>query len=480
MVEAYKAQFIDFLLERGVLTIGGPYQLKSGRLSPYFLKLDSVNDGEGLNALGDSYAETILAHLGPGMFDGVVGIPSKCHTFGPAISTSLSRRGANKPYSSWREKPKTYGDATALGSVGKEQRQNEMVLGAHIPNGSRQVLIDDVMTAGDAKEGALKMLEFLAEDIVVPALVIAANRQEIDKRGENAVEQFTRQHNIPIHYPITASDIFDHLKETNRISSDDERAFMNYLRAWGTPDVRERYGLRNSHFVEGRCVIPACDIGDIERFEQIVIETADVPGIGGYKIGFELGLLHALPHVVEVVRTHAPNKKIVYDHQKAGTDIPDTGLNFARTMKRSGVDAAIVFPQAGPVTQVRWIGELLQQGVGVFVGGEMTHEGYKASDGGYIADEALERMYRLGANMGVVNFIVPGNKTDRIQVYRELIRELGVDPAFGAPGFVAQGGKISDAARVAGDNWYAIVGRDIMNAKDVRAKAQELTSQLAA
>ncbi len=480
MVEAYKAQFIDFLLGREVLKIGGPYTLKSGRQSPYFLKLDDVNDGAGLSALGDSYAETILANLRSEDFDGVVGIPSKCHTFGPAVTLALAKRNASKPYSSWREKPKTYGDATALGAVGRDQRQNELILGAHIQKGSRQVLVDDVMTAGDAKEGALEMIKFLAEDVVVPALVIAANRQEIDKRGENAVEQFTRKHAVPIYYPITAGDIYSHLKETGRISPEDERAFLAYLLAWGTPDVRQKYNLVNEHLIEGKCVIPACDISDIERFEKIIRETADAPGIGGYKIGFELGLLHGLPRVVEIVRRYAPDKKVIYDHQKAGTDIPDTGMNFAKTMKKSGVDAAIIFPQAGPVTQVRWTGELLQHGVNVFIGGEMTHEGYKASDGGYLSDEAFERMYTLGANMGIVNFIVPGNKIDRIKIYRDLITGIGIDPAFGAPGFVAQGGKISDAARVAGDNWYAIVGRDIMNAEDVRSKAQELTSQLAA
>ncbi|MBI3190681.1 orotidine 5'-phosphate decarboxylase [archaeon] len=217
---------------------------------------------------------------------------------------------------------------------------------------------------------------------------------------------------------------------------------------------------------------------DLERFEQIVKETADNEKVKGYKIGFQLGLLYSLPRVVEIVRKYAPNKKIIYDHQKAGTDIPDTGLNYAEVMKGSGVDAAIIFPQSGPVTQVRWTGELLQNGIDVFVGGEMTHKGYKRSEGGYIDDKAFEEMYVRAAKQGVVNFIVPGNKIDRIKIYKEIISEYVDDPSFGSPGFVTQGGNLSEATKVLGDNWIAIVGRDIMNAKDIRAKAEELTSQL--
>lgn len=482
MVEAYKAQFIDFLLSRNVLKVGGPFELKSKRLSPYFLKLDDVNDGEGLLTLGDAYASAILANLKPEDFDGVTGIPKKAHVFGPGVSAALARRGANKTYSSWRDVPKTYGDATALGADEQEQRQKEYVLGARIPNGSRQVLVDDVMTAGDAKEGALEMLKFLAQDVIVPALVIAANRQEIDEYGESAIAEFTRKHNIPIFYPITAGDIFDYLKETGRISPEDERAFTAYLRAWGTSEVREKYGLVSKPLIDGRTVIPACDLDSVERFEEVVKATADHPKIGGYKIGFELGYLFSLPRLSEIARQHAPNKKLILDHQKAGSDIGDVqfGRKFANVAKRSGFDAVIIFPQSGPVTQTAWTGEALQAGVEVIVGGMMTHKGYLARDRGYIRDDAPEEMYRRAARHGIRNFVVPGNNPDAVAYYRGVISSEGVDPVLFAPGFITQNGKISEAGKAAGENFHPIVGRDIMNAKNIRSKVDELTAELAA
>lgn len=480
MVYAYKAQFIDFLLGREVLKIGGPFGLKSKRLSPYFIKLDDVNDGVGLNTLGDAYASAILANLRSEDFDGVVGIPKKAHVFGPVITASLARAGTNKTYSSWRDVPKTYGDATALGASGREQRQKEYVLGARIPDGSRQILVDDVMTAGDAKVEALEMLRSLAESVAVPALYIAANRQEVDEYGDNAIEGFTRLHDIPVHSIITASDIFDYLTESGRISPEHKRAFTSYLRAWGTPEVREKYGLVDKPLVPGRSVIPACDTDSIERFEQVVRETADVPGIGGYKIGFELGLRYGLPRLVEAAKKHAPNKVVIYDHQKAGTDIGDVefGRKFARVNKESGVDAVIFFPQSGPVTQTAWTGEALQSGLGVIIGGHMTHKGYLARERGYIRDEAPAEIYTRAARHGIVNFVVPGNNPEAVANYRKLLEGHGITPVFYSPGFVAQGGTISEAGIAAGQNFHAIVGRDIMNAKDIRAKAEELTSQL--
>ena len=66
--------------------------------------------------------------------------------------------------------------------------------------------------------------------------------------------------------------------------------------------------------------------------------------------------------------------------------------------------------------------------------------------------------------------------------YREVLKQEGVeDPILFAPGFVAQGGPISEAGKAAGDHWRAITGRALTEAKDVaaiRAAAKELTSQL--
>ncbi|MDE1860380.1 MAG: orotidine 5'-phosphate decarboxylase [Candidatus Micrarchaeota archaeon] len=227
-----------------------------------------------------------------------------------------------------------------------------------------------------------------------------------------------------------------------------------------------------------RSVIPACDVADLEAFRNLIRQTHDVEGIGGYKIDSALALKYSLPEVVRIVREFT-EKPIIYDHQKWGTDIPDSGLEVLHVVKEAGVDAIIIFPQSGPQTQEAYIKAANDFGLGVISGGEMTHKGYKRSEGGYIADEALAEMYLLSANLGVTNFVVPGNRVERIEYYMSVLKpKVKGQISLWAPGFVAQGGKISDAAKVAGESFHAIVGRGIYAAADMHAAALELTSQL--
>lgn len=227
-----------------------------------------------------------------------------------------------------------------------------------------------------------------------------------------------------------------------------------------------------------RSVVPAADFDTVRKLRKLVQETHDVKGIGGYKISAELAVGHGLKKVVETVREFT-NHPIIYDHQKGMTDIPDTGEGFLTVIKESGVDAFIGFPLSGPATQEEWIKQAQDIGLRVIMGGEMTHPKFKSSEGGYIADEKLDEMYLLSAKLGVMDFVVPGNRKERVAHYNQILRPIvGDDLTFWAPGFVAQGGAISDAAKAAGESFHAIVGRGIYQAKDMRKAAEEMCSQL--
>jgi len=226
-----------------------------------------------------------------------------------------------------------------------------------------------------------------------------------------------------------------------------------------------------------RSIIPACDVKNLEELKKLIKQTHDIKKIGGYKIGFALALTYGLPNVVKVIREFT-DLPIIYDHQKAGTDIPDTGGKFADICKEAGINAVILFPQAGPVTEEAWVKACQHKGLTVIVGGEMTHLKFRKSEGGFINDSALDEIYLIAAELGVNNFVVPGNKADRIKHYKSLLEKKVKDLTFFAPGFVAQGGEITETAKVAGKSWHAIVGRAIYDAKDIRKAAEEMTSKL--
>ena len=83
-------------------------------------------------------------------------------------------------------------------------------------------------------------------------------------------------------------------------------------------------------------VIPSLDVLDLDEAINLVRIVDSHSLVYGYKVGFSLGLNHGLPATVKAIRAISA-KPIIYDHQKGGTDIPDTGTLFGKTMKAAGI-----------------------------------------------------------------------------------------------------------------------------------------------
>lgn len=475
-MEEYKRNFIEFAFANGLKVFeksADDRTLKSKRISPWFLNVGDFNDGLTLGRLSEAYANAIAAS---GIkVELIYGIPEKGVSLVGPVADNLAKIGQNVGWFFTRKIAKDHGEATGKTDLTK------LVVGRVPKEGQSIGQLDDVFTAGDAKYMARKELQALG-DFDLPLLAIALDRQEVGIDGKSAIYEYEKATGTKVVSVVNATDVLDYLKEN--LSSNPQvlgkriERLSNYLRVYGTESARNYAGkLEQTIIGRDKSVIPACDVETLDQFEELVKQTADIDGIGGYKIGFELGLGFGLPAVVEVARKNTP-KPIIYDHQKAGTDIPDTGRNFARVVKKSGVDTVIFFPQAGPETERAWIYHALDNGLKVIVGGRMTHPAYAVSEGGFVTDEGALEMYRIAARVGVRDFVVPGNKPDTLKQVRDLVESEGVNPVFYAPGFIAQGGSISDAAKVAGDRFHGIVGRGIYASQDMRKSAIEHTSQL--
>jgi len=232
-----------------------------------------------------------------------------------------------------------------------------------------------------------------------------------------------------------------------------------------------------------RSVIVAADVSDIHACACLANAVRGVPKIGGFKLGLTMGL-KGLVAAVESVRFNfkAPTT-IICDYQKAGNDIPEMGKKFAHEVKTAGCDGAILFPFAGPVTQLAWTKACQDVGLRVLVGLVMTHEQFLLSEGGYVADNAPERTFRTACAQGVVDFVVPGTKIKWVETLRAiLVEELGENGfTLYAPGFVTQGGDISECGKAAGERFHPIVGSAIYNQKTpaaMRLAAIQATSKL--
>ena len=227
-----------------------------------------------------------------------------------------------------------------------------------------------------------------------------------------------------------------------------------------------------------KSVIVAADI-KFSKLTELIEDTYLTEGIGGYKIGLTLALEKGLPGAVGKIKNKT-NLPIIYDHQKGGNDIPELGFKFAKVSKDSGVDAVILFPFVGPKSESDWIHACQDAGLGVIVGAHMTHKDFLKSQGGFIQDNIPDKIFTIAAENGVRDFVIPGNNVLLVRHYKELFDSLlGKDNfTLYAPGFITQGGVISEFANVAGDKWHAIVGRDIYNAPDIRSAAREITRKI--
>lgn len=225
-----------------------------------------------------------------------------------------------------------------------------------------------------------------------------------------------------------------------------------------------------------RSIIPALDVSTIERMETIVRETKDAESISAYKIGFSLVMRFGLIKIVDSIKQICPNKPVIYDHQKAGTDIPDTGEDFMLACKSAKVDAVIIFPLSGIATQKAWIKAAYDHNLRIIVGGMMTHHGFTTNDGGYLDPNHIVDIYKTAIIHEVTDFVVPGTKPNFVKdlITNVFEKEVSEEPVFYSPGLVTQGGDISEMSEILKYDWHAIVGRKIKDATDIQSSVKEI------
>ncbi len=224
-------------------------------------------------------------------------------------------------------------------------------------------------------------------------------------------------------------------------------------------------------------IIVAADVANHEDLRLLLTALKDIRGIVGVKVGFLLAM-QGLEKTVNIIRDILHDDvDIIYDHQKAGNDIPDMGIPFAGALKHAGVNGAILFPFAGPETQTVWTQACFDEGLEVLTGGIMTHARFLVSEDGYIDDAAAFEIYERAADLGCRHFVVPGTKIDWVIKIRTYLDEsLGVGEfSLHAPGFITQGGDISECGKAAGVSFFPIVGRAIYGKIGVAAQKAAAT-----
>lgn len=224
-------------------------------------------------------------------------------------------------------------------------------------------------------------------------------------------------------------------------------------------------------------IIVALDGETVEACKRTIDLTTAVEGVVGYKVGMSMALRLGLAEAVKQLRSHT-DLPLIYDHQKAGPDVFDMAAKFAGFCAEARVDGLILFPIAGPRAVEAFVGETIKHGMLPLVGGDLPFPDYNVSGGGYVADDALERIIDKAVESGASHFVVPGNTPDKLRHHSERLKSMLRAPVFVVPGIGPLGGKIGDLVAAAnGCSVYGVVGRAVYGAPDQTAAARALVDE---
>jgi len=213
-MQDYQREFIEFALAQDVLRFG-EFELKSGRISPYFFNAGLFNSGAALAQLGRFYAAAI--EQSGVEYDVVLGPAYKGIPLATTTAVALSdHHGKDVPYAFNRKEVKTHGEGGQL--VGAELE-------------GRVLIIDDVITAGTAVREVMTLIE---QHGAKPAgVVIALNRQEKGNGDLSAIQEVEKDYGVPVVSIITLNDLMAYLQA--------EAGDAGLLKR--IADYRQRYGV---------------------------------------------------------------------------------------------------------------------------------------------------------------------------------------------------------------------------------------------
>lgn len=196
-MDAYKKEFIEFMVESKVLKFGD-FTLKSGRKSPFFMNAGAYVTGYQLKKLGEYYAKAIHNTYGDD-FDVLFGPAYKGIPLSVVTAVAYSDLyGKEIRYCSNRKEVKDHGDTGIL-------------LGSKLNDGDRVVIIEDVTTSGKSIEETFPIIKAQA-NVEIVGLIVSLNRME---KGLNtdmcALDEIKATYGIPTAAIVSMADVTEAL-----------------------------------------------------------------------------------------------------------------------------------------------------------------------------------------------------------------------------------------------------------------------------
>ena len=195
-MEAYKQEFIEFMVDSQVLKFG-EFTLKSGRKSPFFMNAGGYVTGIQLRKLGEYYAKAIHDSYGLD-FDVLFGPAYEGIPLAVAAAMAISELyGKEIRYCSNRKEEKDHGDTGIL-------------LGSKLKDGDRVVIIEDVTTSGKSIEETYPIIKAQA-DVEVRGLMVSLNRMEKGQSDKSALAEIKEKYGFEANYIVNMGEVVEYL-----------------------------------------------------------------------------------------------------------------------------------------------------------------------------------------------------------------------------------------------------------------------------
>ncbi len=189
----YQKDFIQYALDCGVLKFG-EFQLKSGRMSPYFFNTGLFDTGAKLGKLGEFYAQALLESKRD--IDMLFGPAYKGIPLVSATSIAYARlTGRDIPFAFNRKEAKDHGEGG-------------MIVGT--PLSGNVLILDDVITAGTSVRESVVLIKGAGAS--PSGVLIALDRQEKGPDGQSATQEVRQTYNMPVQSIVSLEQIIEYLK----------------------------------------------------------------------------------------------------------------------------------------------------------------------------------------------------------------------------------------------------------------------------
>ncbi|MBQ6230170.1 MAG: orotate phosphoribosyltransferase [Eubacterium sp.] len=218
-MEAYKQEFVDFMLDSKVLKFGD-FTLKSGRKSPFFMNAGLYITGTQLMKLGEFYAKAIHETYGDD-FDVIFGPAYKGIPISVATTIAYSKLyGKEVRYCSNRKEEKDHGDVGIL-------------LGSPIKDGDRVVVVEDVTTSGKSMEETIPIVKAQG-DVKIVGLMVSLNRCEKGKSDDKtALDEIKELYGFDAHAIVSMKEVIEYLTEKGMLDEELMARINAYYEQYG-------------------------------------------------------------------------------------------------------------------------------------------------------------------------------------------------------------------------------------------------------